>query len=59
MIASIGDSANHASIALHRKHGFQQVGVLKNCGWKLGQWRDLVLMDKDLGPGHGSAPTAA
>lgn len=49
LIAVIGDSANAASIAVHRSVGFAHVGVLKSCGWKFDQWRDVVLMDKALG----------
>jgi L-amino acid N-acyltransferase YncA len=56
LIAVIGDSANAGSIGVHRKHGFEHVGVLKNCGWKLGQWRDVVLMDKVLGKGSATSP---
>ena len=56
LIAVIGDSANAGSIGVHRAQGFEQVGVLKNCGWKLGQWRDVVLMDKVLGEGSATSP---
>jgi L-amino acid N-acyltransferase YncA len=56
LIAVIGDSANAASIGLHRSVGFQQVGVLASCGWKFGQWLDVVLMEKVLGAGDHSPP---
>lgn len=56
LIAVIGDSANLGSIGVHRAQGFAHVGVLKDCGWKFGQWRDVVLMDKTLGQGSGTAP---
>lgn len=56
LIAVIGDSANLGSIGLHRAAGFDQVGVLKSCGWKFGRWLDVVLMDKPLGAGDISAP---
>jgi L-amino acid N-acyltransferase YncA len=52
----IGDSANAGSIGVHRAQGFEHVGVLKNCGWKFGQWRDVVLMDKVLGEGSTTSP---
>jgi L-amino acid N-acyltransferase YncA len=55
MVAVIGDSANAASIALHRKHGFRHVGTLPAVGFKFGRWVDSVLMQRDLGKG-GSAP---
>ena len=56
LIAVIGDSANGGSIGVHRAQGFEQVGVLKNCGWKFGHWRDVVLMDKVLGQGSETSP---
>ena len=56
LIAVIGDSANAGSVGVHRAQGFTHVGVLKDCGWKFGQWRDVVLMDKVLGEGSSTAP---
>ncbi len=56
LIAVIGDSANAGSIGVHRSVGFSHAGVLKSCGWKFSQWRDVVLMDKALGLGDTSAP---
>jgi len=56
LIAVIGDSANTGSIRVHLSQGFVHVGVLKDCGWKFGQWRDVVLMDKVLGTGSTTAP---
>lgn len=56
LIAVIGDSANVGSIGVHRSVGFTHVGVLKSCGWKFDQWRDVVMMDKALGLGDSSAP---
>ncbi len=56
LIAVIGDSANTGSIAVHRACGFAHVGVLKSCGWKFDQWRDVVMMDKALGLGDTCAP---
>ncbi len=56
LIAVIGDSANTGSIAVHRSVGFSEVGILKSCGWKFGQWRDVVMMDKPLGLGDSCAP---
>ena len=56
LIAVIGDSANAASIAVHRSVGFEPVGVMKSCGWKFGQWLDIVLMERTLGEGDSTAP---
>ncbi len=44
MIAVIGDSANHASINLHRHFGFREVGTLVDVGYKLDRWVDSVIM---------------
>ena len=56
LIAVIGDSANAGSIGVHRAQGFTHVGVLKDCGWKFGEWRDVVLMEKVLGEGSTTRP---
>lgn len=57
MIAVIGDSANAASIGLHRACGFAPVGVLTSSGWKFNRWLDTVLMEKPLGVGDDTSPT--
>jgi len=59
LIAVIGDSANTASVGVHRSLGFESVGVLKSCGWKFGKWLDVVLMDKSLGESDLTPPTTA
>ncbi len=51
MIAIIGNSSNTASIALHESLGFRVVGVLREVGFKHGQWVDTVLMQKELRSG--------
>ena len=58
MLAVIGDSANAASIAVHRALGFVDSGVLKSVGWKFDSWRDVVLMQRALGEGDSAAPAA-
>jgi L-amino acid N-acyltransferase len=35
------DSANTASIALHRRLGFTPAGTIREAGWKFGRWLDL------------------
>jgi phosphinothricin acetyltransferase len=49
MIAVIGDSENAASVGLHRRFGFREVGRLSAVGFKLGRWVDTVLMQRALG----------
>ena len=56
LLAVIGDSANTASIGVHRALGFSEVGVMRSVGWKHGAWRDIVLMEKPLGAGDSTSP---
>jgi L-amino acid N-acyltransferase YncA len=56
MIAVIGDSANVASIELHRAAGFRLVGTFDNVGFKFGRWLDSVLMQRPLGSGATAPP---
>jgi phosphinothricin acetyltransferase len=58
MVAIIGNSANAASIALHRRMGFRSVGTLSSVGFKLGRWVDTVLMQRPLGAGDRTAPSS-
>lgn len=48
MIAVIGDSANHASIALHRRFGFTHAGQLDAAGFKFGREIDVVFMQRPI-----------
>ncbi len=50
MLAIIGDSGNTASIGVHRKAGFREVGVLERVGFKHGRWVDSVVMQLELSP---------
>jgi phosphinothricin acetyltransferase len=56
MIAVIGDSAQAASIELHRAAGFELVGVLEGVGYKFERWLDTVLMQRPLGKGRSAPP---
>ncbi len=42
------DAANAASIGMHRKLGFTEVGHLREVARKFGRWLDLVLMQRML-----------
>jgi L-amino acid N-acyltransferase YncA len=50
---------NDASLGLHVSLGFEVVGTLRRIGWKHGQWRDVMRLQKDLAPDLGSAPPVA
>lgn len=56
ILAVIGDSANAASIGVHRALGFAPVGLLRNSGWKFDRWLDVVVMQRALGNGAATAP---
>ena len=58
VVAVIGDTANAASIALHRSTGFRMTGTLTDVGYKFGRWLDCILMQRTLGDGGSSAPDA-
>jgi phosphinothricin acetyltransferase len=57
-VAVIGDSANAASIGLHRALGFEPAGVGRSVGFKHGRWVDIVWMQKALNAGDAAAPDA-
>jgi phosphinothricin acetyltransferase len=56
MIAVIGDSAQNASIALHRAAGFTMIGTFPAVGFKFGRWLDTVLMQRALAAGAATPP---
>jgi phosphinothricin acetyltransferase len=45
-----------ASIPLHRRFGFSEVGRTIAVGRKFGRWLDVVTMQRALGAGDGSPP---
>jgi L-amino acid N-acyltransferase YncA len=48
MLALIGDSDNHGSIALHQAAGFTHTGTLKAVGQKFNRWLNVVTMQLTL-----------
>src|ERR1700761_5574880 len=58
MIAVIGDSANVASIGVHAACGFQLIGTHPSVGLKFGRWLDTVMMQRALGAGASTVPSA-
>lgn len=47
MVAAI-EAGNTGSIALHRKLGFEQTGLMPEVGTKFGRWLDLVFLQLHL-----------
>jgi L-amino acid N-acyltransferase YncA len=45
---------NAASLSLHRKMGFEPIGVFKNVGFKFGAWHDVAWYRKELLSFEGS-----
>jgi phosphinothricin acetyltransferase len=39
---------NDASVALHRRFGFRDVGTMTEVGWKYQQWWDVLWMERPL-----------
>ena len=58
MIAVIGDSANAGSIGVHAACGFTMIGTHPNVGLKFGRWLDTVMMQRALGEGASTVPSA-
>ena len=58
IIAGI-DADQASSIRLHSKFGFQQVGQLRQVGFKSGRWLDVVYMELLLGQHERRAPESA
>ncbi len=56
MFATIGDSANTASIRVHEKAGFYHIGTFRNAGYKFERWLDTVFMQRPLGLGSSCPP---
>ncbi len=48
MVIARIDSGMAPSIELHRAVGFDEVGVLKEAGWKFGRWLSVLYMQKLL-----------
>ena len=56
MIAVVADSGEPASMALHQRLGFVQVGTLNAVGYKFGRWIDTAFLQRPLNSGQHSAP---
>jgi phosphinothricin acetyltransferase len=51
-VTAIGAIAlpNPASISLHQRLGFASAGIYREVGFKLGEWTDVSLWQRDLAP---------
>ncbi|MHB9863871.1 GNAT family N-acetyltransferase [Streptomyces sp. YIM S03343] len=54
MIAGI-EAGNSASVRLHERFGFEQVGTVREVGVKFGRWLDLTLLRLALDGSDGGA----
>jgi phosphinothricin acetyltransferase len=43
-------ASNAQSIAFHEHRGFHQVALFSKCAYKLGEWLDMVWMEKTIAP---------
>ncbi len=56
VVACPDDGSGAASLALHAKLGFREIGTVQAAGFKFGTWIDTVLMQRALGEGSGTLP---
>jgi phosphinothricin acetyltransferase len=45
-----------AAVVLHARAGYLPCGTLASAGWKHGQWVDVFIMQRKLGPGNETLP---
>lgn len=45
---------NEKSVGFHTAFGFTPVGVYRGVGYKLGQWHDVIWMEKRIRPAQGT-----
>jgi len=50
---------NDASVLLHRAMGFEEVGVYRRVGWKLGRWLDVMWLGRNIGADVDDVTTPA
>ena len=59
MVAVIGGRETTGSIRLHEALGFTHIGVLPSVGYKFDRWVDIIMMQRQLGPGSDTLPDKA
>ena len=55
-VISSGSETCNSSIALHKKFGFSQVGLLPSVGYKFEKWVDCIIYQLSIGQGSTSPP---
>ena len=50
-VLALIDADQSGSVELHRRHGFAEVGRLREVGFKFGRWLDVVYLQRMLGGG--------
>lgn len=50
------DADNTASLALHERFNFMQVGRLPAVAYRYGRWSDSIMVQRSLGPGSTEPP---
>ena len=50
VVYAIITAENEASVAFHRKMGYQNEKIFPDCGFKFGRWLGVVWMEKRLNP---------
>ena len=58
MVAIIGGLEHTASIPVHERAGFDNVGTLESVGWKHRRSLDTVIMQRNLNPDADDPPVA-
>jgi L-amino acid N-acyltransferase YncA len=51
VVAVIATGGDDASLRLHRRLGFREVGRLERVGFKFGRWLDTIILQRSLGDG--------
>jgi L-amino acid N-acyltransferase YncA len=52
-------ASNAGSIAMHAQFGFREVGRWPGIGFRLGAWRDVVMLQRELAPHRVPPPEIA